>query len=53
VAVAENPYRSIRQLARHHKIDSRTMRNLVKEDLGLESCEVIQWPLLTLNTQKR
>jgi hypothetical protein len=46
-AVATNPQRSIRQLARLHKMDSRTMRHLVKEDLGLESHVIVQRPLLT------
>jgi hypothetical protein len=28
---------SMRQLARHHSMDPRTMRNLVKEDLSMEA----------------
>jgi hypothetical protein len=31
-AVAENPQQSMRQPARHHRMDQRTMRSLVKED---------------------
>jgi hypothetical protein len=31
-AVAENPQQSLRQLARHHSIDSRKMKSLGKED---------------------
>jgi hypothetical protein len=31
-AISENPQQSTRHLARHHSMDSRTMRGLVKED---------------------
>jgi hypothetical protein len=51
-AVAANPQRSIKQLARLHKMDSRTMRYLVKEDLGLESHVIVQRPLLTTDAQE-
>jgi transposase-like protein len=51
-AMAANPQRSIRQLARHHKMDPGTMRNLVKEYLGLESQVVVQRLLLTPDTQE-
>jgi hypothetical protein len=51
-AVAENPKRSMRHLARHHKMDPRTMRLLVREDLGLESHVVVQRLLLTPNVQE-
>jgi methylphosphotriester-DNA--protein-cysteine methyltransferase len=51
-AMAENPQRSMSQLARHHKMDPRTMRHLVREDLGLESTLVIQQLLLTPNAQE-
>ncbi len=37
VAVAENPQQNKWQQARHHKMDPRTVRNLVREDLGMES----------------
>ncbi len=37
VAVAENPQQNKRQQARHYKMDPRTVRNLVREDLGIES----------------
>jgi hypothetical protein len=40
-AVATNPQRNVRQLARLHKMDSRTIRRLVKEDLGLESRVIV------------
>jgi hypothetical protein len=52
VVVAVNPHRSIKQLAMHHQIDPRTMRNLVKEDLRLESHVVIKRTLLTPNAQE-
>jgi hypothetical protein len=51
-AMAANPQRSIRQLARHHLMDPRTMRHLVKEDLGLESRVIAKRPLLTPDTQE-
>jgi hypothetical protein len=44
--------KSIRQLARHHKMDPRTMRHLVKEDLGQESRVFVQRPLLTADSQE-
>jgi hypothetical protein len=44
-AVAENP--RIRQLARYHRMDPRTMTNLDRENLALESLVVIQRLLLT------
>jgi hypothetical protein len=50
--VAANPHINIKQLARHHQMDPRTMRNLVKEDLRLESHVVIQRTLLTPNAQE-
>jgi membrane-bound ClpP family serine protease len=36
-AVTENIQQSMRQLAKHHNMDPRTMRSLVKDDLGMES----------------
>jgi hypothetical protein len=33
-------------------MDPRTMRHLVKEDLGLESHVIIQQPLLTTDAQE-
>jgi hypothetical protein len=42
--MAENSQQSMRQLSRHHSIDPRTLRNLVKEDLGMESCVIVQRP---------
>jgi hypothetical protein len=46
-AVAENPQQSMRQPARHHRMDQRTMRSLVKEDLDKESHVIIKVPVLT------
>jgi hypothetical protein len=51
-AVAANPPRSVRQLARLHKMDSRTMRRSVREDLGLESRVIVQRLLLTTAAQE-
>jgi hypothetical protein len=34
-------------------MDPRTMRNLVKEDLGQESPVIVQRPLLTPDAKKR
>jgi hypothetical protein len=45
--MAENPQQSMRNLARHHSIDPRTMKNIVKENLGMESRFIIERPLLT------
>ncbi len=43
--IEANPEVSIRKLARDHKVPESTMRNLVKDDLGLKS-------LATLKTQQ-
>ncbi len=51
-SMAANPQRSIRQLARHHLMDPRTMRHLLKEDLGQECRVVAQRPLLTPDSQE-
>jgi hypothetical protein len=51
-AIAANPQRSFRHLARLHKMDPRTMRHLVREDLGLQSCVIVQWLLLTPDSQE-
>jgi hypothetical protein len=42
----------MRQLARCHGRDPKTMRSLLKEDLGMESREIIQWLFLTPNAQE-
>jgi hypothetical protein len=48
----ENLQQSVRQLARHHSKVPRTLRSLVKEDLGMESRVIVQHPLLTPNAQE-
>jgi hypothetical protein len=40
--MAENPQQSMRQLAIHHSMDPKIMRNLVKEGLGMESHVIFQ-----------
>jgi hypothetical protein len=42
----------MRQLARFHSMEPSTMRNLVKEDLGMESRIIVQQLLLTTNAQE-
>jgi hypothetical protein len=52
VAAAENPQHSMRQVTKQHSMDPRTMRNLVKEDMGMESRLIVQRLLLTPDTQE-
>jgi hypothetical protein len=52
VAVAENPQHSMRQVTRQHSMDPRTMRNLVKKEMGMESRMIVQRLLLTPDAQE-
>ncbi len=51
-AVTENIQQSMRQLAKNHNMDPRTMRSLVKDDLGMESRVIVQRRLIIPNVQE-
>ena len=52
-AVEKNPRKSIRRLAAGHGMSERTMRRLLKEDLGLKSRVVQSRPLLTASAKEK
>lgn len=52
--IRRNPIRSMRQMAKDFNMDSKSMRNLIKHDIGARSLARIPRPLQTLvNKEKR
>jgi hypothetical protein len=50
--MAENPQKSIRQLARYQSMDLRITRNLVKENLGVDRHVIVPRPFLAPSSQE-